>query len=81
MRYYVPEAQGGLPPGPHARYVLGARTRLGRTVRTAYPLVVTPQVPGEDLATSAARAPPGVGMWYLPEKNVREQAVNNDLFK
>ena len=44
-------------------------------------LVVTPQVPGEDLATSAARAPPGVGMWYLPEKSVREQAVNNDLFK
>jgi hypothetical protein len=31
---------------------------------------------GLDLATSAARAPPGVGMWYLPEKNVREQAVN-----
>ena len=36
---------------------------------------------GEDLATSAARAPPGVGMWYLPDKNVREQAVSNDLFK
>ena len=33
---YVPEAQGGLPPGPHALYALGARTRLGRAVRTAH---------------------------------------------
>ena len=33
---YVPEAQGGLPPGPHVQYVLGTRTRLGRWVRTAY---------------------------------------------
>ena len=33
---YVPEAQGGLPPGPHVLYVLGTRTSLGRTVRTAY---------------------------------------------
>ena len=31
---YVPEAQGGLPPGPHALYVLGTRTRLGRAHRT-----------------------------------------------
>ena len=34
---YAPEAQGCLPPGPHVWYVLGARTRLGRTVRTACP--------------------------------------------
>ena len=33
---YVPDAQGGLPPGPHVLYVLGTRTSLGRTVRTAY---------------------------------------------
>ena len=33
---YVPEAQGGLPPGPHVQYVLGTRTSLGRWVRTAY---------------------------------------------
>ena len=33
---YVPEAQGGLPPGPRVLYVLGTRTSLGRTVRTAY---------------------------------------------
>ena len=32
---YVPEAQGGLPPGPHAQYVLGTRTSHGRTARTA----------------------------------------------
>ena len=32
---YVPEAQGGLPPGPRVLYVLGTRTSLGRTVRTA----------------------------------------------
>ena len=32
----VPEAQGGLPPGPHAQYVLGTRTSLGRSVRAAY---------------------------------------------
>ena len=29
------EAQGSLPPGPHALYVLGTRTSRGRTVRTA----------------------------------------------
>ena len=33
---YVPDAQGGLPPGRHLLYVLGTRTSLGRTVRTAY---------------------------------------------
>ena len=33
---YVPEAQGGLPPGPHVQYVLGTRTSLGRTVSTAH---------------------------------------------
>ena len=34
---YVPEAQGGLPPGPHVLYVLGTRTSLGRTcVRITY---------------------------------------------
>ena len=32
----VPEAQGGLPPGPHVLYVRGTRTSLGRWVRTAY---------------------------------------------
>ena len=33
----MPEAQGGLPPGPHVQYVLGTRTSLGRWgVRTAY---------------------------------------------
>ena len=33
---YVPDAQGGSPPGPHVQYVLGTRTSLGRWVRTAY---------------------------------------------
>ena len=33
---YVPDAQGGLPPGPHVLYVRGTRTSLGRLVRTAY---------------------------------------------
>ena len=33
---YVPEAQRGLPPGPHVLCVLGTRTSLGRTVRTAH---------------------------------------------
>ena len=32
----MPEAQGGLPPGPRVLYVLAARTSHGRTVRTAY---------------------------------------------
>ena len=33
---YVPEAQGGLPPGPRVLYVLATRTSHGRTVCTAY---------------------------------------------
>ena len=33
---YVPDAQGGLPPGSHVLYVRGTRTSLGRWVRTAY---------------------------------------------
>ena len=33
---YVPDAQGGSPPGPHVQYVRGTRTSLGRWVRTAY---------------------------------------------
>ena len=33
---YVPEAQGSLPPGRHARYVRCTRTSLGHTMRTAY---------------------------------------------
>ena len=32
---HVPEAQGGLLPGPRVLYVRGTRTSLGRTVRTA----------------------------------------------
>ena len=32
----VPEAQGGLPPGPRVQHVLGTRTSHGRTVRTAF---------------------------------------------
>ena len=31
----VPDAQGGLPPGSHVLNVRGARTSLGRWVRTA----------------------------------------------
>ena len=42
---YVLEAQGGLPPGPRVLYVLGTRTSLGRTVRTAYR-----GTPGKDLS-------------------------------
>ena len=34
---YAPEAQGGLPPGPHVLYALGTRTRLARTGRAAFP--------------------------------------------
>ena len=33
---YVPEAQGGLPPGRHVPCVLGTRASLRRTARTAY---------------------------------------------
>ena len=33
---YVPEAQGGLPPGRRVLYVLGTRTSHGRTGRTAH---------------------------------------------
>ena len=33
---YLPEAQGGLPPGPRVLYALGTRARLGRTVRAAH---------------------------------------------
>ena len=33
---YVPDAQGGLPPGRHVLYVRGTRTSHGRTIRTAY---------------------------------------------
>ena len=33
---YVPEAQGAVPTGPRVLYVLGTRTSLGRTVRTAH---------------------------------------------
>ena len=33
---YVPEAQGSLPPGPHAPYARRTRTSLGRTVRRTY---------------------------------------------
>ena len=33
---YVPDAQGGSPPGPHVLYVRGTRTSLGRWVRTGY---------------------------------------------
>ena len=32
---YVPDAQGGLPPGPLVLYVRGTRTSLGRWARTA----------------------------------------------
>ena len=32
---HVPEAQGSLPPGPHALYVRRTRASLGRTRRTA----------------------------------------------
>ena len=33
---YVPEAQGGSPPGSHVLYVLGTHISHGRTVRTAH---------------------------------------------
>ena len=33
---YVREAQGAVPTGPRVLYVLGTRTSLGRTVRTAH---------------------------------------------
>ena len=41
---YVPEAQGGLPSGPHVLYVLGSRTSLGRSVRTAHRRSPAPHV-------------------------------------
>ena len=47
---YVPEAQGGLPPGPHVQYVRGTRTSLGRWVRTAYR-----GTPGYDKASQIAK--------------------------
>ena len=40
---YVPEAQGGLLPGRQARYVCRTRASLGRAVRTAYRVVLSPQ--------------------------------------
>ena len=42
---YVPKAQGGLPPGPRVLYVLGTRTSLGRTGRTAHRAGVMTSVP------------------------------------
>ena len=41
---YVPEAQGGLPSGPHVLYVLGSRTSLGRSVRTTHRRSPAPHV-------------------------------------
>ena len=48
---YVPEAQGGLPPGPRVLYVLGTRTSDGRTVA---PRTVAPQAAAS--STGARRA-------------------------
>ena len=39
---YVPEAQGGLPPGPHVLYVLGTRTSLGRWTYRGTPGLAAP---------------------------------------
>ena len=40
---YVPEAQGSLPPGPHALYVRRTRVSLGRAVPYRVPCTVAPQ--------------------------------------
>ena len=48
---YVPEAQGGLLPGPRVLYVLGTRTSHGRTVRTAYR-----RIPGDREVEALAHA-------------------------
>ena len=52
---YVPEAQGGRPPGPRVLHVPGTRTSLGRSVRTAHrvpPLAhvgwLSPQAAGQE---------------------------------
>ena len=74
---YVPEAQGGLPPGPHVLYVLGTRTSLGRTVRAAHRgtpssgwLVITPGaprgVPWQPRPLRLAGCHPYVG-WLSPQ--------------
>ena len=40
---YVPDAQGGLSPGPRVLYVLGTRSSLGRTASLAVPRTLAPR--------------------------------------
>ena len=77
--------RGDVPPGAPG----GPRVRRQRRVTNW--TIEEPRVPGmrlrtggsvgESLAQSAERKPSGVGMWWLPETNVREQATNNTLFQ
>ena len=68
---YVPEAQGGLPPGPRVLYVLGTRTSLGRSVRTAYR--------GTEKSAEVLVDPPGVATvrctYRTPKAETRTQHV------
>ena len=72
--------RGDVPPGAPG----GPRVRRQRRVSNW--TMNEPRVPGmrlraggvvgEDLAQSAVRQPNGVGMWWLPEKHVREQPTS-----
>ena len=55
---YVPEAQGGLPPGPHLLYVLATRTRLGHRYG---PRTLAPQV--EDIESNVQRVLQWMQQW------------------
>ena len=58
---YVPEAQGGSPPGRRVLYVLGARTSHARTAYRGTPgtMCLDPGVPRRPPPASAAPAAPG----------------------
>ena len=71
---YVPEAQGGLPPGPHVQYVLGTRTSLGRWVRTAYC-----GTPGRDLEPTGGGSGKGKGKGRrLAQRKVAKKGAESD---
>ena len=76
---YVAEAQGGLPPGPRVLCVLGTRTSLGRTVRTAYR--GTPGYPGHAIVMEISGHrfdPAAAGKTLAPFAPALEGGINGD---
>ena len=72
-----------MPPGPHVQYVLGTRTSLGRSVRTAQ-RTVAPQVPSvwtaAGLIALAASVCGGLCclLRYCGRRRWRRRLVRND---